>query len=554
MGILTVDGKVVLAGGKPIIPPQGGGLPQQEKAVTITKNGQTSVTPDDGKTLSKIDVTVAVPSDAKPEQTKTTRITANGKTKVLPDSGKVLSEVDVYVAVPSDAKAEEEKTVSITENGTTEITPTSGKVLSKVTANVNVPQPDIGQLSVTANGAYTAGKDVDAWNKVTVNVPQSGGGTVTPVDPSDITFIDYDGTVVAAWTLAELASKTALPDAPTHDGLIFQEWNYTLAELKKKNAQVVVGALYDTDDGSTRIYIHLEKGRTSPMFGCCPNGTATIDWGDGTALDTLTGSNVYTAKWTNTHEYAAPGDYVITISMSNGGTLGFTGSYNTNRFSSILRQDYNADVRNRFYTGAVRKIELGSCVTNLNSNAFSDCYALESIAVSTALAYILGGAFSGAKSLRAIVAGQVSTYDTRQKLFIGEQIFKYCSSSKYISMKISVGNIQKSLFEYCYMLRNIPDIVHSNSMTLNEMAFSCLYSITNIRVPVFSTISAQVFDSCFGMKLYDFTDFTSVPTLSTTDAFNNIPPDCEIRVPASLLDTWKAATNWATYADYIVGV
>ena len=33
-----------------------------------------------------------------------------------------------------------------------------------------------------------------------------------------------------------------------------------------------------------------------------------------------------------------------------------------------------------------------------------------------------------------------------------------------------------------------------------------------------------------------------------------IDRDCEIRVPAALVDAWKAATNWATYADHIVGV
>ena len=29
---------------------------------------------------------------------------------------------------------------------------------------------------------------------------------------------------------------------------------------------------------------------------------------------------------------------------------------------------------------------------------------------------------------------------------------------------------------------------------------------------------------------------------------------CQIRVPASLVDAWKVATSWSTYADYIVGV
>lgn len=54
------------------------------------------------------------------------------------------------------------------------------------------------------------------------------GGSSTPVSANDVTFYDYDGTVVASYSLAEAQALTALPDGPTHEGLIFQGWNYTL--------------------------------------------------------------------------------------------------------------------------------------------------------------------------------------------------------------------------------------------------------------------------------------------------------------------------------------
>jgi hypothetical protein len=56
------------------------------------------------------------------------------------------------------------------------------------------------------------------------------------------------------------------------------------------------------------------------------------------------------------------------------------------------------------------------------------------------------------------------------------------------------------------------------------------------------------------MKYYDFSQHTSVPTLPNANGFSYIPSDCEIRVPMALVDEWKAATNWSTYADKIVGV
>ena len=63
-----------------------------------------------------------------------------------------------------------------------------------------------------------------------------------------------------------------------------------------------------------------------------------------------------------------------------------------------------------------------------------------------------------------------------------------------------------------------------------------------------------MFYNCYGVAFYDFSNYPGVPKLASINAFTNIPADCQIRVPASLVDKWKAATNWATYADYIVGV
>ena len=71
---------------------------------------------------------------------------------------------------------------------------------------------------------------------------------------------------------------------------------------------------------------------------------------------------------------------------------------------------------------------------------------------------------------------------------------------------------------------------------------------------IYDGLTTNIFTGCSGMKYYDFSQWTSVPTLSNANTFTGIPGDCEIRVPASLVDTWKAATNWATYADHIVGV
>ena len=303
------------------------------------------------------------------------------------------------------------------------------------------------------------------------------GGSPTPSVPGDITFYDYDGTIVTSWALAELATKTALPDYPSHAGLICQGWNWSLADLKTANRKMNVGAMYITDDGKTRIYIRLEEGRTSPRLGVCPDGTVTVDWGDGTTPDTLTGANTTTVKWTPTHVYAAPGEYVIKLTVD--GAMGFYGQSVGigNNSSTILRYSLGFDNRNQVYQSSIQKIEIGNGVTSIGAYAFGNCYSIASITMP-----------DGVTS-------------------IGQSAFSQCGSLASITMPESI-----------------------------------------------TSIVAFTFGNCYGAAFYDFTAYTTVPTLENTNAFSNIPADCQIRVPAALVDEWKAATNWSTYADHIVGV
>lgn len=249
-------------------------------------------------------------------------------------------------------------------------------------------------------------------------------------------------------------------------------------------------------DGNTHIWIHLEEGRTSPMLGCCPNGTVTVDWGDGAAKDTLTGTSTRIVKWTPKHNYAKPGDYVITLIVN--GTVGFGGDTNTNAF--ILRYSSSDDTRNSTYQNAVRKVELGNG-TSFNSNAFQYCQSLVNIAIPETVTSIATNAFQQCVSLSSIIIPAGVT-------FIGYGAFNQC------------------------------------------------HSLSSIIVPAgVTSINTFAFGDCSGVRYYDFTAHTSVPILASSQyGFTNIAADCEIRVPATLYDEWKAAKNWADYADYIVAV
>ena len=340
------------------------------------------------------------------------------------------------------------------------------------------------------------GDKVVSVNNQLLSAP-NGGGT-TPGAPGDITFYDYDGTIVTSWTLAELATKTALPDYPSHEGLTCQGWNWSLADLKTANRKMNVGAMYITDDGKTRIYIRLEEGRTSPMLGVCPNGTVTVDWGDGTTPDTLTGTDTTVVQYTPNHAYSVPGEYVIKLTVD--GTMGFYSDFSSIEGGAILLYLSGIDGRNYVYRNSVQKIEIGNGVTSIGNFAFNSCSSLTSITIPN-----------------------------------------------------GVTNIEQYAFNSCYSLASItiPDGVTS----IGNSAFDNCYSLSLITIPnSVTSIGEAAFISCYSVAFYDFSNHTSVPTLSNTNAFNSIAADCQIRVPTSLADAWKAATNWSTYANYIVGV
>ena len=410
--------------------------------------------------------------------------------------------------------------------------------ISRITAAVGAAYD-----AVTAKGGTTPQAETVAGLADAIGTIPTGGSSATGA-PGDITFYDYDGTIVTSWTLAELATKSELPDYPSHEGLICQGWNWSLADLKTTNRKMNVGAMYITDDGKTRIYIRLEEGRTSPMLGVCPNGTVTVDWGDGTTPDILTGTDTTVVKWTPNHAYAAPGEYVIKLTVD--GTMGFYSDVSVDAGSAILRYSSGTDNRNNVYRNSVQKIEIGNGVTRIENNAFAGCMSLASITIPNGVTNIGLSAFHSCYTLASITIPNRARY-------IGDSVFTQCYTLTSITIPNGARYIGDSVFTQCYTLTSIT--IPNGVTNIKASAFKRCMSLASITIPNGVTnIRDSVFQRCTSLAFYDFTAYTTVPTLANVNAFSGIPADCQIRVPASLVDAWKAATNWSTYADHIVGV
>lgn len=298
-------------------------------------------------------------------------------------------------------------------------------------------------------------------------------------------------------------------------GFNSEKWEFALAYNAKEPEEEWIL------DGKTHIWIELREGRTSPVMGIGVNGTVTIDWGDGTAPDVLTGTNIFTTQWTPKHEYGKAGKYIITLTVE--GQVGLAGSSQSSGGAYLLRNSSeDTDGRNYVYKFAIKKIEFGSGIY-IGNYALGYNTHIREIYLPDSMTKINGNfSLSNVGVERFVFPDSVSS--------IGMGFFQSCDRLREVVLSQNITKISSSLFSHCRSLINVkipPNVV---------------------------SVASSSFAYCTGMKVYDFTALKAVPTLENVNAFGNNSGDFEIRVPAALAEEWKAATNWSEYADYIVGV
>lgn len=411
-------------------------------------------------------------------------------------------------------------------------------------------------LSVTQNGVYTAPTGT-AYSPVTVNVSGGGGGG----DMSDpIRFFDYDGTLVASYS----AVPDSLPSVPTHDKLTNGTWNYTLAQVTTQFNAVGtcdVGANYDTVSGATEIDIELQEERLHPYLSLAVNGTVSIDWGDGSTPDTSTGTSLTTRKSDIHHEYATAGKYTIKVTKTSG--TGY--ALYCSSVYYLLNKNSTSQFANYVYANCVRAVRVGADCT-IGNYAFNYCWSLTSVSIPSTLSSFGNSAFAYCYSLTSIsIPSSVTTISSSLcgscfsvvsisipigVTSIANSAFQYCYSIESVSIPSGATSIGNYVFNYCNCLESI--VLPSSVTSIGNSVFSTCYSLAALTVPSNVTnIGNSAFSSCYGIAEYHIKP-TTPPTLGTT-AFNNIQSDCTIYVPAASLSSYQTATNWSTYASYMVG-
>ena len=435
-------------------------------------------------------------------------------------------------------------------------------------------------IEITENGVH----DVSEYGLANVAV----GGSTT-AEKKQVNFIDYDGTIVHSYTGEEANALTALPSNPYHTGLTAQGWNWTLAEIKAyltaiPGAPIWVGQMYVTTSGDTEIDAHFaDSARLSPYLNICVNGTVTIDWGDSTTPDTVTGTSLTTRR-TPGHTYASTGDFTIMIHVASG-SFQF---YASSATYTLLSKNSTAS-ENRVYASCVQAIRFGTGVTSLGGFAFAYCGNLKSITMPITLSSVGSYAIEYCYSLKSLILprgltasnynsllyscvaldtvslpgnmtslGTASTFGLcyslknvtvpRSLTSLPSSTFSTCHNIESIILPDSIASLESSVFTTCSSLKSIkiPDSVTS----IGDTAFQNCNGLASLTIPSgVTSIGNSAFASCYGIAEYHIKP-TTPPTLGTT-AFKNIASDCVIYVPRGALTDYQTATNWATYASYM---
>lgn len=106
----------------------------------------------------------------------------------------------------------------------------------------------------------------------------------------------------------------------------------------------------------------------------------------------------------------------------------------------------------------------------------------------------------------------------------------------------------QALFSACSALKDV-NLPVTNQLRSNT--FDGCSSLEKIDLPKVTTINNNVFSKC-GMLTAVILRSNTVVALGATNSFNNTPianGTGYIYVPAALVDSYKSATNWSTYAS-----
>ena len=185
--------------------------------------------------------------------------------------------------------------------------------------------------------------------------------------------------------------------------------------------------------------------------------------------------------------------------------------------------------------------------TSLRAHIFRACHYLESADISCVTTFLSNGyQLSGCSSLKWVKADLLNTLS-------GGYFFQNGTSLTDIYIpKASAG---------IYTLRGCTSLVRiflpflGSTKTVGDHAFNGCTSLSHVDLGACTSIAANAFYNCSTLNTLILRRTGAVTSLSNISAFTGTPfasggTGGTIYVPSTLIDTYKAATNWTTVDGY----
>ena len=223
-------------------------------------------------------------------------------------------------------------------------------------------------------------------------------------------------------------------------------------------------------------------------------------------------------------------------------TKTISGSYYNSRVTKIEDYAFNNCIK-------LTTVNFPAC-TNIDAYAFSNCTKLTTVSFPVC-SLIANSAFCSCTGLTIASFPACS--------LIASYAFNNCAKLTTASFPIC-KYILNYAFAYCSSLTtaNFPACIN-----ISPYAFIQCYSLTTVSFPVCMSISNNAFQKCRNL-LSVYLMGSSIPSLSGSGAFSSTPIAGyteytggvygSIYVPASMLESYKTATNWSYFSDRFVGV
>ena len=344
-----------------------------------------------------------------------------------------------------------------------------------------------------------------------------------------LALMDWEGTILKEYSKEDALALTELP-APSslskyadvdHEFLLFQEWNWSPADIKtfvqnRPDERLLVVAIYTTIDGQDHNYWDNPRLEGDPK-AIVMQKRATAYVGKGEFKDCKKLKYINIPKNTT---------YIGQGAFNNCNSLKFIGI--PDGFTSLIRESFSG-------CSSLKNISLPRGLSSFGEYVFSTSY-LESIVLPDPLTNLNHYAFNHCTPLKKlIVPDSITTFGTA--LFLG------CTSLTYVNTPTNLSEIAYKCFKDCYALESfaLPETLAS----VETEVFRSCFSLTKMAIPESVTIiKSSAFYDC--RNLCDFVLFGK-PELSNVDAFTNTHANLLFYVPRVNLSWFETATNWSTY-------